>query len=320
MNLVNSVLGIFILAILVTIGYKVAQVVIELNSPISPSLTAAEISVPEEQSSSTIRWNRLSLAVYIDDSFIRQNPDYVNDVKQALAAWQSTGVVSFNIVGSAEDADIIIEWAPSLKEKSLDTLGNTDIKFVNISQFGIIRNASIQLLTKSDSRQLNSIDMTNLALHEIGHAIGLQHTSTEDIMNPVLVVPSKTVKEISSQDMSNLQELYKAPAKPDLRISGVNATKWTFSRLGRDYFYLNISIGMQNAGLTDVDSFDVQLAADGSVVNESSYANFEIGDTLNIFQGNLRIEKNFTSIQVKLDPRNLIDELNEANNLVDIPV
>ena len=41
MNIVNSVIGIVILAILIIIGYKVGQMVIELNTPIIPKTSTA---------------------------------------------------------------------------------------------------------------------------------------------------------------------------------------------------------------------------------------------------------------------------------------
>ncbi len=321
MNLINSLVGILVLAILITIGYRVVQVVIELNSPVIPKTNTTQLTIPEQSMSSTsLRWNHFPLTVYIDDSFIRQkNPEYATDVIKALDWWEETGIASFSVVYSP-DADISIEWVPSLKEKATDTLGNTDILFFNISQFGVIQNAKVQLLTKSDSRELNSNDMVNLALHEIGHAIGLQHTNEDDIMNPVLVIPSKSVKEISTSNINNLKKIYELPAKSDLKISEVNATKFSFTRFDRDYFYLNISISLQNVGLVDAENFNLRLHTDNIVVNEETVSKLELGNILNVFQGNLKIDRNFTSVQVNIDPQDAIDELNETNNFISISV
>lgn len=320
MNLINSILGVIILAILVIIGYRVGQMAIELNTPIIPKTSTAELVIPEQPATTTIRWNHFPLTVYINGDFVQQkNPEYVADVKKALDIWQSTGIVSFTVVDNPE-ADITIGWAPNLKEKATDTLGNTDLKFTDISQFGIIQNATVELLTKSESRQLNSKDMTNLALHEIGHAIGLQHINEDDVMNPTLTIPSNAVKEISISNTNNLQELYKSPAKPDLRIGGVNATKATFTRFGQNYFYLNISLEIQNVGLVDAKSYNIQLRADGLVVNEAPQVGLEIGNILSVFQGNLRIDRNFTSVQVNVDLDDNVDELDETNNFIEISV
>lgn len=320
MNIINSIIGIVMLAVLIAIGYKVAQIVIELNSPIIPKTDTTEITVIEEPSSSSTRWNHFPLTVYINDEFIKQkNPEYADDARQALDIWQDTRLVSFSIVNNPK-ADVTIKWVTSLKEKSLDTLGNTEIKLINVSKFGIMQNATIELLAKSESRELSSNDMVNLALHEIGHALGLQHTNKDDIMNPVLIIPSKNIISVSPNDISNLLELYKDPVKPDLKIIGINATKSTFTRLGQNYFYLNISIDVQNAGLSNAENFNMQFAADNLVVNEGTQSMLEPGNILSIFQGNLKIDRNFTSVQVSIDPENKIDELNETNNFIDIPV
>lgn len=326
MNWINSVIGILILAILVVIGYKVGTMVIEMNSPIIPKIDTANLAIPEQPATSVfLRWNHFPLTVYITTSlfdfpqYSGYKFEYDESVRRALDMWKETGIVSFSIVNSS-DADIAIEWVRSLKEKATDTLGNTDIRFVNVSQFDVIQNAKIELLTKSDSKELNSIDMTNLALHEIGHAIGLQHTNEDDIMNPVLIVPSKNVKKVSTSDIRNLQELYKIAAKPDLKITEINATKFSFSRFGRNYFYLNVSINVQNVGLVDAENFTIEIDADNANVTKETISKLELGNILNIFQGNIRVDRNFTSVQVIVDPQNAIDELNKTNNFIDMPV
>lgn len=321
MNIIKSILGVILLAILIVMGYKVGQIAIELSTPVTPKTNTAQVTIPEQpQTSTDLRWNHLPLTVYIDDSLIKQkNPDYATDAIRALDMWGKTGTVSFSVVYTS-DADITIKWVPSLKEKATDTLGNTDIKFINISRLGVIQKAEIELLTRSDSRELNSDDMTNLALHEIGHAIGLHHTNEDDIMNPVLIIPSKSVKDISASYINNLEELYNIPAKPDLKMVEVNVTKSSFTRLGRDYFYLNISTSIQNTGLIDAGNFKMRVSADNTVVNDETLQKLEFGNTLNIFQGNLRVDGNFTTIQISIDSDNEIDELDETNNLVNLLV
>lgn len=323
MKFLEIVLITVLILIVFAIGYKLGPLVMELGtSGTTPVVNTTQLTIPEEVTlSAIIRWNHFPLTIYINDSFIRNNnPNYVNDVELAFDTWQSTGMVSFKIVNTPSDADITLEWLPALTAKASDTLGDTKVTFANVSEFGIISHARIELLTKSERVQLNSDDMVNLALHEIGHAVGLEHTNLNDIMNPVLVIPSHSIKEISNNDMNRLRELYILPAKPDLKVIEVNATKATISRLGQNSFYLNVSAEIKNMGLIDAKNFNVQFSADNVPINERFVEIIEPGNGLTIFYGNIKVGRNFTSVQVYIDPENAIDELNKTNNFVDLPV
>ncbi len=319
MNLVGALVGILLLAIMVAIGYEVSQLVIELNTPALQSSSATQFTLPKEPMPEvTLRWNHFPLTVYIDTDFIKQNPGYVNDFRQALELWESStnNLISFLVVSSS-DADISTEWVPNLKEKSLDTLGNTDIKFVNASGYGLIQNADIQLLTKTNSKDLSELDMTNLALHEIGHAIGLHHSDNEnDIMYPSLTIPSKEIKKISNEEIQKLQEIYSVKSKPDLRIVEVNVSKTMVKRFAKTFYLVNISMVMENIGLTDADASQMKINADSNKVKQEVLPALPIGNKLSIIIGNVLVENDFGTIEIILDPDSAIEELNEGNNVV----
>ncbi len=315
--------NIVVLVILIALGYRAWQFYVEVNSPAYQSnLESGKFTVPIESSSSTIRWNHFPLTVYIDDSFIERNPEYTDNVREALELWEtaSNNLVSFTITTSSS-ADIVVEWTASLKEKSTDTLGNTDLKFINVSNFGVIQDATIEMLTRTNGKQLNEIDMTNLALHEIGHAIGLKHSSDgNDIMYPTLEIPSSSIKEISQEDIQKLTDLYKLPTKADLIISEVNVTKATLKRVGKTFYLINISTVMENIGLTDVDLPELKIETDNEILKEEVLPPIPIGNKLTLNLGNVMVENNFTEIRLTIDPKNSVDELNEGNNFVKLSV
>ncbi|MBI2005561.1 MAG: matrixin family metalloprotease [Candidatus Aenigmarchaeota archaeon] len=318
MNLVNSILGIVLLSLLIVIGYKVGQIVIELNSPAIPKINETKFTLPPEPSQNiTLRWNHFPLTVYIDDGFVKEKSYYVDDFRKALEIWEDStnNLVSFSAVSSG--GDIAVEWSPALKEKASDTLGNTDLKFVNISGLGLIQNAKIELLTRSDSKQLSETDMTNLALHEIGHALGLNHSNDEnDIMYPILVVPSKEIKQISAAEIQKLQDAYKLPARPDLRIMEVNVTKATIKKFGITFHLINMSMIIENAGLTDAVSPVLRIDTENEKVKQDMLPTISVGNRLSVIFGNLRTDNNFDTIKLTLDPDNLVEELNEGNNVI----
>lgn len=323
MNLINSIVGILILAILVVIGYKSGQMLIELSSPITPiNVSESKFNLPEEEPQTlNLRWNHFPLTVYVDTDSVRQDTEYVDAFRGALELWQAStnNTVSF-FVTSSPAADVTVEWVSSLKEKAMDTLGNTDIKFINISGTGLIQSADIQLLTKSGPKQLSTIDMTNLAIHEMGHALGLNHSDDEnDIMYPILVVPSKEIKGIPDKEVSRLQEIYSVEPEPDLRIIEANVSKATVKRI-TTFYLINISLIIENNGLVDAISPQMAISTDGIAVKNDTLPDIQIGNSLSVTLGNLRVEKDFSAIEIMLDPNNVIDELNETNNFINVEV
>lgn len=317
MNLINAVIGVLLLAILIIIGYKVGQMVIELQIPGTQQINETKFVLPVEPVTNlTLRWTYFPLTVFIDNSFIKQKSEYVDNFRQALEIWESStnNLITF-FVTTSPDANIMIEWVPSLKEKATDTLGNTDLKFINISEFGLIKNAKIELLTKSDSRQLSETDMINLALHEIGHALGLSHSNDEnDIMYPVLIVPSKEIKKISISEIQKLQEIYSIQAQPDLRITEINVSKATVKRFTTTFYLVNISLIIENVGLIDAVSPALQINTENEKVKQETLPDLPVGNKLSIILGNVRVDNDFSIIEVIVDPDNLIKELNEENN------
>ncbi|XP_041015689.1 metalloendoproteinase 2-MMP-like [Juglans microcarpa x Juglans regia] len=60
----------------------------------------------------------------------------------------------------------------------------------------------------TEATETSAVDLESVAVHEIGHLLGLGHSSVEDaIMYPT--IPSRTRKvELASDDISGIQELY----------------------------------------------------------------------------------------------------------------
>ncbi|MBU5537582.1 MAG: matrixin family metalloprotease [Candidatus Aenigmatarchaeota archaeon] len=323
MNIIGFLFSLLLFVSLITISYKLGQVIIELNVPVLQSANTTKLTLPEEPMSNfTLRWNHFPLTVYMQTDFIKQKPEYATNFREALNIWQTAtkNLVEFSMVTSPE-ADLTVEWVPDLKEKALDTLGNTDIKFINVSGFGLIQKAKIQLLTKTNNKQLSETDMINLALHEIGHALGLSHSNDEnDIMYPTLTIPTKEIKSISQKEIQKLQEIYAIKPKPDLRIVEVNVSKATVKRFVTTFYLANISLMVENTGLLDATSPHLLINADNVKVKQEILPDIPLGNRLNVIFGNLHIENDFNVVEIIIDPENVIEELNEENNIAKLYV
>jgi predicted Zn-dependent protease len=130
---------------------------------------------------------------------------YPAAVRAALRDWSSTGIpLRFVYVGSPRSADIRVRWIDYLKRKTGSTTWRTD-------RGGWMLAGDITLATHiSDGQALDARGMRAIALHEIGHALGLSHSDDpSDVMAALVRVDS-----LSTQDRNTIRLLYTLPAGP----------------------------------------------------------------------------------------------------------
>jgi len=124
-------------------------------------------------------------------------------VQRAFVEWEATGVpVRFVFVPEARQADVQVRWIDHFSEPiSGKTMWAHD-------DDGWIREGRITLaLQHSDGEPLDSAAVRALALHEVGHVLGLDHTS--DSGN--VMAPRVRVRTLSAADMATAHLLYQLP-------------------------------------------------------------------------------------------------------------
>jgi hypothetical protein len=125
-------------------------------------------------------------------------------VRRAFEEWSEAGVpVPFAFVLDSSIADIRVTWVDRFSETiSGKTLWAHD-------QDWWIIDASIQLAVHHHSGEvLDSTSIRAIAMHEVGHLLGLDHTTdTTSIM-----APKVRVRDLSAADRATAQLLYRLPA------------------------------------------------------------------------------------------------------------
>jgi hypothetical protein len=134
------------------------------------------------------------------------SPAAVSIVREAFLEWMDAGIpLSFTFVLDSASADVRVTWTDRFNESiSGKTLWSHD-DYWSILEAGIVL-----AVHHRSGEALDAAATRAIALHEVGHLIGLDHTTdTTSIMTPRV-----RVKALSAADRATAQLLYQLPSGP----------------------------------------------------------------------------------------------------------
>jgi predicted Zn-dependent protease len=309
-------------AILVIIILLIGTIIVVANFPAIKTFFS---SVENESSSSqTIiitknpseipRWNHFPITVYIQN----YNTEYTDDVIAAMNAWESVtnNLIQFSIV-SNPDADIMVRWAKDVSD-DFSATGDTELSYISTGLYDIIEGADIKLREELNGMNFKDIDETNIALHEFGHALGLEHSNvTGDIMYPVLTMPSRKIIQPSQAYSQLFNEIYSIQPKSDLSFYGsVTASESLSRQMAITRYYIDASFIVKNIGMVNSTATTVSIYADNNLVNDQSLPILQPAESMSFSIRNIYSPTHFNYVRIAIDRNNLVDELNKTDDVV----
>ena len=162
----------------------------------------------QSRDSALTRWPRRvdkPLAVWVqyapdvfdwDDGFAAQ-------VREAFEDWQATGIpVHFRFVDDSASADVHVTWVDHFDEP---ISGKT--RWARDDDWWIVEGNITLAIHHHEGQALDSSAVKAIALHEVGHLLGLDHTA--DASN--IMTPKVRVRELSDADRATMRLLYSLP-------------------------------------------------------------------------------------------------------------
>ena len=158
------------------------------------------LSQTDHHQDSGAKWSKAQATIYIDP---QMDATFQKAYLEAIASWNQTGAFNFELVTEADKANI---FATEMNSGSTAVAGEAE------SQTNLLTKQFTSVTVRLNHYYLSNPNygysydrIMHTAEHELGHAIGLEHTNEVSVMQP-----AGSYYGIQAQDVKEVQELYES--------------------------------------------------------------------------------------------------------------
>ena len=225
-----------------------------------------------------------------------------DDMERAFEILSEETILTFHPVFFEEDISITCEERNRMNG-GLFIAGEGGPTNVAVSgKFNIILNGEILLIKSSFCSN------PNIALHELLHALGFDHSTNE---NNIMYEITRCEQTLGEDIPELINKLYSIPSYPDLVFENVSATM--------NGNYLNLNLSIRNAGLNDAPRSNLIIYANGDSVKTIPLDEIQIGHGRGITLENNWIKvRNVEKLEILI--KSNFTELDKENNKVILEV
>ena len=159
-----------------------------------------DLSQTDHHQSSGAKWAKPSANIYIDP---QMDETFQAAYVRAIENWNQTGAFRFELVSDSNEADIV---ATEMNDGLTSVAGEAE------SQTNLFTGQFLSVTVRLNHYYLSNPNygytydrILHTAEHELGHAIGLEHTNEVSVMQP-----AGSYYGIQAQDVQAVQELYES--------------------------------------------------------------------------------------------------------------
>ena len=226
---------------------------------------------------SGLSWNKPTVTwFYTGSKPAGSEPSFYTEISEAFAKWDSVINLDFQEVSTQAEADIALTFGPI--DGAFGTVGQalsifSGSHYVNQQTITFDSAEPWAFSSAADSftfnGSTNSTTFYAVALHEIGHTLGLDHPTNPNVILSSVILPG--VADLTDADIAGARVLYGAEsALPDLDIATALQLSAPAVQQGSD---VTISYTVQNTG-------DSPAGASTAGIYLSSDSTITTGDTL----------------------------------------